>query len=562
MKYELIGSNNYHEDIINEIFKNRGIKNYEEVLSVSKDAELDYNLLDNIDEAVECLIEHLDNKDDILVVVDSDTDGNTSAAMLINYINLIYENSRISWVVHDKKQHGLSDIQVYGNIKLVIIPDAGSNDYEYHKNLKERGIDCIILDHHMCERYSTDAIVVNNQMSKNYPNKQLSGVGVTYKFIQALDEIVWKDYSFGFLDLVSLGNIADSMNLSNLETRYYVKEGLNCVTNPFILALMDKQRFSLGDNVTITGIMFYIAPLINAMIRVGSYKEKEEMFKAFLGNNDLVTYKSRGVDKEDFFSNYVARNCVNTKARQKREVDKLINKLNTIIKENKYYEDNIIVIDGSVILDDKNGGLTGLIATKIAEEYHKPTILLHGKEILNGSARGYGGEFDFKDIVNGTKLVEFAEGHQFAFGVSIKRECLTQFKESLNDKLKNYIGEKVYNVDFILQPSDITYELVDNIYSLKNEYCKGIEEPLLCIENIEIPIENVKLMGKNKNTIKIETEEVSYVKFFTNEDRYNEIINKNINGILRFNIIGKASMNEYNGNCIPQIIIEDYEVLN
>ncbi|NFH40830.1 DHH family phosphoesterase [Clostridium sporogenes] len=561
MKYKLIGNNNFTGNIIEEIFKNRNINNYEKILNANQNDELDYNLLDNMDEAIECLIEHLNKNHNILVVIDSDVDGITSGTMFINYLNLVWDNPNISWVIHEKKQHGLSDIQVYGNIDLVIVPDAGSNNFIEHKKLKERGIDVICLDHHNCKKYSEDAIVVNNQLSKNYPNKQLSGVGVTYKFIQALDDILWKDYSSNFLDLVALGNIADSMDLTNTETRYYVKEGINCITNSFFLSLIDKQSFSLKDGVNITGIMFYIAPLINAMIRVGTYKEKEEMVRAFLGNNELITYKSKGKDKEDFFCNYVARNCVNTKSRQKRESEKIFNQIKEKIKIENLDKDNIIIIDASEWMNKENSGLTGLIATQIANEYHKPAILLHGKDILKGSARGYGDLFDFRGITEKTKLVEFAEGHSFAFGVEVKRNNLINFKKVLNKKLEKYIDEKTHIIDFILKNEDITSEFIEQIISLKDDYCKGIEEPLVCIEDLEANKEDIKLMGKNKNTIKITTNNIDYIKFFTNEDEYNKIICENKNDIIKFNIIGKASTNEFNGNITYQIIIEDYEII-
>lgn len=558
MKYQLIGSNNFQGNITEEIFKNRNIDDFQTLLNVTKELEIDYNLLDNIDEAVECYIEHLDNNDYILYVIDPDTDGNTSGATLINYTKLIYPNAKILWVIHDKKQHGLSDIQVYSNVKLVVVPDAGSNDYEYHKKLKERGIDCIVLDHHMCEKYSEDAIVVNNQLSKNYPNKQLSGVGIVYKFIQALDNILWKDYSTQFLDLVALGNIADSMDTTSLETRYYIKQGLNEVNNPFILSLLDKQSFSTGGIVNITNYMFYIVPLINAMIRMGNCREKEDMFRAFLGSDEWVTYKSRGEEKTDTIANYSVRNCTNVKARQKRELDKFVVIVDKIIEDDKLQDNKLIIVDVTDMI--KESGLTGLVATKIAEKYHKPTLIVYSgqnKDILNGSGRGYGEQFQLKTLIDDTKLVEFAEGHEFAFGISIKRKNIKKLQDKMNNILDKYVGEKIYKVDFILQPQDITYELIEKIYELKDEYGKGLEEPLLCIENIKLIKDNIQLLGAKKNTLKIKTDEMDYIKFFFNEDEYNKLIEKED---IDLTIIGKASINEYNGESTGQIVIEDYEI--
>lgn len=109
---------------------------------------------------------------------------------------------------------------------LLIIPDAGSNQYALHQELKERGIDTLVLDHHECEKESNAAIIINNQLSNEYQNKRLSGVGIVYKFCKALDDKLGLDLADSFLDLVAIGNIGDVIDLREPETRYYVKKGL------------------------------------------------------------------------------------------------------------------------------------------------------------------------------------------------------------------------------------------------------------------------------------------------------------------------------------------------
>jgi single-stranded-DNA-specific exonuclease len=94
----------------------------------------------------------------------------------------------LKYHIPEGKEHGLSTIMNWfpesGNGNLIILPDSSSNDYEQHKELKERGYDILVLDHHEAERYSEDAIVVNNQLSKKYNNKYLSGVGIVFKFFE------------------------------------------------------------------------------------------------------------------------------------------------------------------------------------------------------------------------------------------------------------------------------------------------------------------------------------------------------------------------------------------
>ena len=224
----------------------------------------------------------------------SDPDGYTSAAIMYQYIKLIDKNIKITYSIHKGKEHGLSkDIKIPSNINLLIIPDAGSNDYEQLEKLHDKGIDIIVLDHHLVEKESEHAIIVNNQISK-YPNKNLSGVGVVYRFLQALDDETWNNYADNFLDLVALGNIADVMDTRELETRYYINKGLSQINNKMFKALIDKQYYSIRDEINITNMAFYIVPLINAMIRFGTMEQKTLLFEGFIEHDMEFDYKPRG----------------------------------------------------------------------------------------------------------------------------------------------------------------------------------------------------------------------------------------------------------------------------
>ena len=108
------------------------------------------------------------------------------------------------------------------NFDLILIPDAGSNDYEAHATLKSKGIDTIILDHHLAEKVSSDAIVINNQLS-DYPNKELSGVGVVWQFCRYIDEKMKTNFADYYLDLVALGLTRryDEFNINRNKTPNY-----------------------------------------------------------------------------------------------------------------------------------------------------------------------------------------------------------------------------------------------------------------------------------------------------------------------------------------------------
>ena len=153
-------------------------------------------------------ISHLTAGDKIFVQVDSDVDGYTSAAAFINYANMLapgHAQQNISYRIHNGKEHGLIVDTIPKDVKLVVAPDSSSNDYEQHKILKEQGVDVLVLDHHEADKVSEYACVINNQLSKNYSNKNLSGVGVVYKFCQYIDKICNLEYADNLLDLVAVG---------------------------------------------------------------------------------------------------------------------------------------------------------------------------------------------------------------------------------------------------------------------------------------------------------------------------------------------------------------------
>ena len=283
MYYKLNDKINNTGNYVQDILLARGIDDIEKYLNPTKEDLLPAKEIKNIDEGVKLLLRHLNNNSKIYVVVDCDNDGITSAASLILYIYKIYPNANIYWTMHDGKQHGVELSKVEEDTQLVIIPDAGSNQYEEHKKLAEMGIDVLVIDHHESEHYSEHAIVINNQMC-DYPNKSLSGAGMVYKFLQRLDEFLDLNYADSFLDLAATGIVGDMMLLQDLETRYIVNYGLSHINNFGLKTLIKKQEFSIGDinNISPNSISFYITPLINAIIRVGTMEEKETLFNSFI----------------------------------------------------------------------------------------------------------------------------------------------------------------------------------------------------------------------------------------------------------------------------------------
>ena len=575
MNYRLI--KNSLNDIGNPkqtILLNRGIENWKQYLNLNEDCIHDFNLLKNIDKAVSCFIKHIENKSRIHIIVDSDVDGYTSASMVYRYIKQLGENINVTYSLHTKKQHGISeDIEIPKDCELLIIPDAGSNDIEQCKELVEKGIDVIILDHHICDKQNDFAIVVNNQMC-DYPNKNFCGAGIVYKFLKAIDEELWEDYADKMLDIVALGNISDVMDMRECETRYYVDLGLSKIRSKLFKALIEKQSYSMNGVVNITSVQFYVTPILNSMIRVGSAEDKDLLFRAFIETDEVFKYKKRGETEESDEDIYTraARLCYNAKNRQGKEVQKGVDAIDELIQEKEIYKDKVMFINVSDILGET---LTGLVAIKIAEKYNRPCLLLRRQKVREDGSLYYGGScrnFDnspiesLKDFLDSTGTFEFVQGHDNAAGISIPRENVTKSIELCNERLADVDFQKCFNVDFDMECDDLSVAFIKAIDEMKDIFGQGIKEPLVHIKNIPIWSENFFVMGKNSNSWKVINDEgYAFVKFNVDVDKDEvlQIYNSNLDreeeySLGSIDVVGTVSINNYNNILTPQIIIKDY----
>lgn len=573
MQYKLINPINPSYSLIEQLFYNRGITNIYNYINTTDDDIYSYKLLKNIKEGAELLLKHIKNKSKIFIQVDSDVDGYTSSALLLNYLYAVFPEiiPNITYRLHTNKEHGIVlDVILDKDYNLVIIPDAGSNQYEEHAILKAKGIDILILDHHETEKESENAIIINNQLSPLYPNKYISGAGIVYKFCQQLDEILNINRADKFLDLVALGMAADMMSLKEKETKHLINKGIKQINNYFLQKLIEKQAYSIGDiaNITIMDVLFYIAPLINAIIRVGTTEEKELLFKAFLDMYNLQQVKStkRGTKKDETETivDQVCRIATNCKAKQKRIRDNNFQKAIEIIEEQGLDKNKIIILNGTDIVD-KN--LTGLIAMQLVTKYKKPVLLLREDgetEILQGSARGYDKSAlkDFKAFLSELNIFEYTEGHANAFGAAIHKNNIEKFIQIVNEKLKDFDFEPYYLVDFIWDSSEIKYDDVLAIGNMKKYWGTDMNEPLIAIENVKITSTNTILMSPTGNpTLKITLPNgINIIKFGSSTEEYNNLVKSM--GVTTINLVGKCSLNEWQGNITPQILIEDYMIVN
>ena len=571
MKYKLIAKPNKNYSPMQQILVNRGIdvKDIEHYLKTSDADILNPDLLDNMIEGVKRLISAIKNREKIFLIVDCDADGFTASAALVNYIYKVFPSAMdlLSIQLHEGKEHGIEEKwleEIIANeYKLVICPDASSNDYKQHKFLKDNGIDVLVLDHHDAEEVSENAIIINNQLS-DYPNKTLSGVGIVYKFCSKIDELMKIKEADTILDLVSLGMIADMMDMRNFETKHLIQKGLTRIENPFFKALVERQAYSIGETVTPIGVAFYIAPLINATIRVGTQNEKEVMFKAMLNHcaYDMIPSTKRGEKgKTEAIVTQAVRNATNVRNRQKKARDNGFEYVEQIIAANNLDKNKIIVVQVSEDLD-KN--LTGLIANQLMAKYQKPVLLVRETDegLLQGSARGYDKSElkDLKSFLLESGFMEYAEGHASAMGVGIYKDKVNALVDYSNTVLANYDFSACYDVDYEYMSNDFKAQDIIDIGSMKSLWGKGVDEAMVVIKGIKITSNNITLMSANKNpTIKITLQNgTSLIKFGASQSEFESLKSS---GYTEIDVIGTCAINEWQGMITPQILIKDYEVV-
>ncbi len=546
---------------IKTIMQNRGIVNYKDFLKDDENSICDYSLLSNIHKATDAFITFVNNDNtNIYIQVDPDVDGYTSAAMLYNYTKELFPKVNIEWNVYEGRKRGVVADDVPDYINLVVIPDAGTNQHEEHQKLWERNINTIIIDHHEGTE-SQYAITVNNKLSMLYPNQELSGAGVVYKFLKALDDKLNVKKADNYLDLVALGMIADMMDLRSKETKYYIKKGLKQIKNPFFKRMVDEQSYSLGNKITPIGIAFYIAPLINAMTRVGTIEEKQILFRAFIEEDHEVPSSKKG-DKEgdtEMLTAQASRMCKNARDRQNRLIEPAKEEIEKIIAEEGLDQNAIITVDVTDLLDRE---FVGLCANQIANKYKRPCLLFkQGEEgEYTGSGRdcSNSGIDSLRDFLKGTEFFNFVEGHSGAFGASLPQEDVDAFIKYSNEQIGETVFEEVYDVDFIVEGKDMTKSLISNIAKLDFIWGQGIPEPLIAVTNIVYNKGNFSLMGKKKDTIKIRYNEIDYIKFRMKQDDIDKI--NPGTGYKEIEIVGRAKLNFWNGTTTYQILITDFEI--
>ena len=527
------------------ILVSRGIiedKQIQKFLNPTRNDFYDPYLLEDMDIAVNKIIEVIENKGRILIYGDYDVDGITSIAVLKKFLderglNVDYHIPNRLNEGYGLKKETLEEI-AKKNYDLMITVDCGISALEEVEYANSMGIKTIITDHHETLEEIPNAIAVVNPKRKDnkYPFRGLAGVGVVFKLIQAismklnLDE---KEY-LKYLDLVCVGTISDIVPLVD-ENRVIAKLGLKLVEvtkNVGLRELLNVSRYRKIDSITVS---FGVAPRINACGRMG---HAEEALKLFLTQN-LVEAQEITRKLEEY-------------NQERQNIEK---RMFTEAKEQLDQEEE--AQKGSIVLASENWhhGVIGIVASKLTEIYYKPTILLCiDGDTAKGSGRSIIG-FDLHNALCETsQSLEKYGGHEMAVGLTLKAENIDKFKADFEKLVEdNHVADivPIIHIDGQLTSKEIKKEIAKEIQMLE-PFGEANKMPLILFKNLRIDAIRALSEGKHlKLALKNENQWIDAIGFNLGElaDEY-QIGDK-------VDVVGVLEINEFNNNETVQINMKD-----
>lgn len=458
-----------------------------------------------------------------------------------------------------------------------------SNQTVEMKQLVKEGKKVIVLDHHEMVNKADFAArvcpIVNNQISPEFTNKYLSGAGIVYMFIKWLDMTIFKNDNplihRDYLDLAAIGIIADAMNMTSLGNNYIAYYGLRNIKNKMIAAIAAKQgsgsmpRIKNPNQLTKIDVAFYIAPIINGVIRGGSQEDKETVFKGLITSVDDTDYvhEWRGITYHETLWEMATRLAFNAKNRQDSNKKKAFTWLCEKVKAEGHAHDSIIIADLHGVETTKvSPNITGLIAMEMVKEFNRPCLVVRetedpedGQIVLGGSGRN--GNFyhlpSLLDFLTTSHLVKYAAGHANAHGVFIEPNQIEALREYANSHLDPQIFEDiVFEVDYWFHSYDIIdYDMLMEFAENIPVYGNSIPQPKFAF-NFNISSESVRFMGKDGTSIKITKDGVEFVIFSNAE--ITEILKQNSNQQVQ--IVARAQVNEFMGRRKVEMMVDDIQL--
>lgn len=541
--------------ILAKLLIQRGITTFEEARSFFRPdiTQLhDPFLMKDMDKAVQRLTKAMKRNEKIMIYGDYDVDGTTSVALVYRFLVKIYSN--ITYYIPDRyaEGYGISykgiDTASKENISLVISLDCGIKAIEKVKYAQSLGIDFIICDHHTPDDQIPPAVAVLDPKRPdcNYPYQHLSGCGVGYKFMQAFalqNEIDQTKHLHTSLDLVALSIASDIVPITG-ENRILAFEGLKQINNnPSIGVKAIIEVCELKNReLTISDIVFKIGPRINASGRMTLASEAVELLVA--NNYKMALQKSKQINQ---YNN-------DRKSLDKNTTEAAL----SMIESNAEYEKRKSIV---VYHPDWHKGVIGIVASRLTEEYYKPTIVLsQSNGYASGSARSVQGFDIYKAIESCKNLLENFGGHMYAAGLTLKAENVPAFTIAFEKYVAKHITPAQtipqIEIDATLQFKDITPKFY-RILKQFSPFGPGNMKPIFESKKVYDYNDNSRLVGKGQKHLKLALIDDSCEEVINGIGFRMHKYNEHLKSPNPLDICYTLEENTFNGNTTIQLLIKD-----
>ncbi|MCI8759589.1 MAG: single-stranded-DNA-specific exonuclease RecJ [Clostridia bacterium] len=528
------------------ILSNRNITKKEDIRLFLEPTRNDFHnpfLMTDMEKAVQRILQAIEKQEKVTIYGDYDVDGITSITVLKSFLQ--DRGLEVESYIPNRLEEGYGlNKQAIGKIKeegcqLMITVDCGISAIEEINYANSLGIQTIITDHHEPGNELPHALAVidNKRKDSNYPFRELAGVGVVFKLIQAIGmklELKEEEY-LKYLDIVCVGTISDIVPLVN-ENRVIAKLGLMLIRQTKNIGLRSIIQSSGYSKIDSNSISFGIAPRINACGRMGKAEEALELLLS--KNYNRVSELTQKLNEHNRIRQETEKNIFENAVKQ--------------IEQEHLKDKNAIIVGG----ENWHHGVIGIVSSKITEMYFKPSILLSFEEdgIGKGSGRSIPG-FDLHDaLMQCTNTIEKFGGHSMAVGITIKKDKFAEFKEQFETIATNaHIDEiiPVIQVDSKIDVKDINQEMVESLKQLE-PFGEGNRMPVFAFRNLKIDSIRALSEGKHlKLTLKDNNTIINGIGFNLGQLAEEYRIGDKID------VVGVLEINSFNGTDSLQINIKD-----
>ena len=460
-------------------------------------------LMKGMKEAVERLDQALKNNETILIYGDYDVDGTSAVSLMERYLSTFTD--KLFTYVPDRytEGYGISfqgiDYAEAQGCTLIIALDCGIKAIDKVEYAKEKGIDCIIADHHRPSDQVPDAVAVLDPQQADcpYPYKELCGCGLGFKLAQAYHEYLQRPFSelMPLLDLVAVATAADivPMDGENRTLMYFGLEVINEQPSAGVKALFGEHQGA----ITVSDVVFKAAPRINAAGRIEHGKYAVSLLTET--SPEQALQKAKQIDE------------LNS---ERKELDSSIaaealDQIERNGEQNRYT---------SVVFSEQwHKGVIGIVASRLIEHYYRPTIVFtKSGDKYAASARSVQGFDIYEALEQCSEHLEQFGGHKYAAGLTLLPEQYPLFKEAFETVVKQTIDPELrtpkLSIDTALPLSKLTQKFY-NILKQFEPFGPCNLPPLFYAENV-VDTGFAKHIGKNNEHLKLCLREVGSAPYF------------------------------------------------